>query len=141
MGEDFGEELLHTLEVYDTRTIASEESIIMVGIQYRVASLGFISFDTEEVPRNAGMFDQVMAIRWVKENIEQFGGDPERITLMGESAGACSVSLHLLSPLSRSLFHSSNYAISKCSGSLGCHHQGEEFEEEPEVGKAYELSP
>ena len=92
------------MEVYDTRTIVSEENIIMVGIQYRVASLGFISFDTEQVPGNAGMFDQVMAIRWVKENIEQFGGDPGRITLMGESAGACSLSLHLLSPLSRSLF-------------------------------------
>ena len=50
------------------------------------------------------MFDQLQAIQWVKENIAQFGGDPNRITLMGESAGACSVSLHLLSPLSRHLF-------------------------------------
>jgi hypothetical protein len=63
-----------------------------------------LSFDNEDVTGNAGMFDQVIAIKWMKENIEQFGGDPEGITLMGESAGACSVGLHLLSPLSRSLF-------------------------------------
>ena len=93
-----------TLDLYDTRTMAAEENIIMVGIQYRVASQGFLFFDTEDVPGNAGMFDQLMALRWVKDNIEQFGGNPNNITLMGESAGACSVSLHLLSPLSRNLF-------------------------------------
>merc|ERR1712013_115518 len=59
---------------------------------------------TEDVPGNAGMFDQLMAMQWVKDNIAQFGGNPNNITLMGESAGACSVSLHLLSPLSRHLF-------------------------------------
>jgi len=93
-----------TLELYDLRAMAAEQNIIMVGIQYRVASLAFLFFDTEDVPGNAGMFDQLQAIQWVKENIAQFGGDPNRITLMGESAGACSVSLHLLSPLSRNLF-------------------------------------
>ena len=50
------------------------------------------------------MFDQLMAMQWVKNNIAKFGGNPNNITLMGESAGACSVSLHLLSPLSRNLF-------------------------------------
>ena len=78
--------------------------IIMVGIQYRVASLGFLYFEEEDVPGNAGMYDQLEAIRWVKNNIAKFGGNPNNITLMGESAGACSVSLHLLSPLSRNLF-------------------------------------
>jgi len=93
-----------TLELYDLRAMAAEENIIMVGIQYRVASLAFLYFDTEDVPGNAGMFDQLMAIQWVKDNIARFGGNPENITLMGESAGAASVSLHLLSPLSRNLF-------------------------------------
>jgi len=93
-----------TLDLYDLKTIVSEENIIAVGIQYRVASLAFLYFDTEDVPGNAGMFDQLMALQWVKDNIEQFGGNPNNITLMGESAGACSVSLHLLSPLSRHLF-------------------------------------
>merc|ERR1712117_1004235 len=93
-----------TLDLYDLRTIVSEENIIAVGIQYRVASLAFLYFDTEDVPGNAGMFDQLMALQWVKDNIARFGGNPENITLMGESAGAASVSLHLLSPLSRNLF-------------------------------------
>jgi len=93
-----------TLDLYDLRTMVAEENIIMVGIQYRVASLAFLFFDTEDVPGNAGMYDQVMAIKWVKDNIAQFGGNPDNITLMGESAGAASVSLHLLSPLSRNLF-------------------------------------
>lgn len=94
-----------TLSLYDLRTFSAEENVIMVSIQYRVASLAFLFFDTEDVPGNAGMFDQLMAMQWVKDNIAKFGGNPDKITLMGESAGACSVALHLLSPLSRNLFH------------------------------------
>jgi len=93
-----------TLDLYDMRTMVAEENIIMVGIQYRVASLAFLYFDTTDVPGNAGMFDQIMAMQWVKDHIASFGGNPNNITLMGESAGAASVSLHLLSPLSRDLF-------------------------------------
>ena len=93
-----------TLDLYDLRVMAATQNIIMVGIQYRVASLGFLYFPEEDVPGNAGMYDQLEAIRWVKNNIAKFGGNPNNITLMGESAGACSVSLHLLSPLSRNLF-------------------------------------
>jgi len=93
-----------TLDVYDPRVLASEENIIVVSIQYRVASLGFLFFDTEDVPGNAAMFDQLMALQWIKDNIAQFGGNPNNITIFGESAGAASVSLHLLSPLSRNLF-------------------------------------
>jgi len=93
-----------SLDLYDMRTIAAEENIIMVSFQYRVASIGFLFFDTEDVPGNAGMFDQVMALQWIKDNIGAFGGNPNNITLVGESAGAASISLHLLSPLSRNHF-------------------------------------
>ncbi|XP_022918728.1 acetylcholinesterase-like [Onthophagus taurus] len=93
-----------TLEVYDHNIMVAEENIILVTIQYRVASLGFLYFGTADVPGNAGMFDQLMAIQWVHDNIALFGGNPNNITLFGESAGAVSVSLHLLSPLSRNLF-------------------------------------
>ncbi len=91
-------------QVYDPKILASEENIIVVSFQYRVASLGFLFFDTKDVPGNAGMFDQLMALQWIKDNIAEFGGNPDNITIFGESAGAASVSLHLLSPLSRNLF-------------------------------------
>ena len=75
-----------------------------LNFQYRVASLGFLFFDTEDVPGNAGMFDQLMALQWIKDNIASFGGNPDNITIFGESAGGASVGLLLLSPLSRNLF-------------------------------------
>ncbi|GBP16249.1 Acetylcholinesterase [Eumeta japonica] len=93
-----------TLDVYDAKILVSEEEIIYVSMQYRVASLGFLFFDTPDVPGNAGLFDQLMALHWVRDNIAFFGGNPHNVTLFGESAGAVSVSLHLLSPLSRNLF-------------------------------------
>ncbi|XP_037075227.1 acetylcholinesterase-like [Pollicipes pollicipes] len=93
-----------TLDVYDPKILASEENVIVVSIQYRVASLGYLFLDTPAAPGNAGMFDQLMALQWVHDNIAAFGGDPDSITLFGESAGSASVSMHLLSPLSRPLF-------------------------------------
>jgi len=92
-----------TLDVYDHKTLVSEENVILVSMQYRVASLGFLYFGTSDVPGNAGLFDQMMALQWVRDNIAAFGGNPDNVTLFGESAGAVSVSMHLLSPLSRSV--------------------------------------
>lgn len=53
------------------------------------------------MPGNFGMKDQVMALRWVQENIHSFGGDADRVTIFGESAGGASVHLHVLSPMSK----------------------------------------
>lgn len=94
----------NTLDVYDPKILVSEENVIIASMQYRVASLGFLFFDTSDVPGNAGLFDQLMGLQWVHDNIHAFGGNPNNITLFGESAGAVSVSMHLLSPLSRNLF-------------------------------------
>lgn len=78
--------------------------VILVTINYRLDALGFLCLDTEEVPGNAGMKDQVAALKWVKENISNFGGDPDNVTIFGESAGGASCALHILSPMSKGLF-------------------------------------
>ncbi|KAK8744325.1 hypothetical protein OTU49_000743 [Cherax quadricarinatus] len=93
-----------TLDVYDYKMFAAEQQVIMVAPQYRVASLGFLYMMNSDVPGNAGLFDQLMALQWIHDNIRFFGGNPDNITLFGESAGAVSVSMHLLSPLSRNLY-------------------------------------
>ncbi|XP_052128544.1 cholinesterase 1-like isoform X4 [Frankliniella occidentalis] len=82
-----------------------DQGIVVVSINYRLGPFGFLSVGTEEAPGNAGMKDQVMALRWVRDNIAVFGGDPGRVCVYGESAGAVAAHLHTLSPLSRGLFH------------------------------------
>ena len=61
---------------------------------------GFATTEDEIMPGNMGMFDQSLALRFIKENIEAFGGDPSRVTISGESAGGASVGLHIVSPVS-----------------------------------------
>jgi carboxylesterase type B len=62
---------------------------------------GFLSTGDSAAPGNFGLKDQVAALRWVHDNIEKFGGNPNSVTLFGESAGGSSVHYHMLSPLSR----------------------------------------
>lgn len=93
-----------SLDLYDGRTIAAEENVILVSMNHRVGSLGFLFLDRSDSPGNAALFDQLMALEWIRDNIAAFGGDPNLVTLFGESSGAVSVSYHLLSPLSQNLF-------------------------------------
>ncbi|XP_068630823.1 bile salt-activated lipase-like [Battus philenor] len=72
-----------------------KKDVILVTFNYRVGVLGFLCLRTKDVPGNAGLKDQIAALRWVKKNIAAFGGDPDNVTLFGESAGAASVSLLL----------------------------------------------
>ena len=85
------------------------KGVIGVTINYRLGPLGFAVLPElkEEAgyTGNYGLYDQLTAIKWVKHNIEAFGGDPDNITIMGQSAGAMSVQQHCLSPLSRGVFH------------------------------------
>ncbi|XP_069689677.1 acetylcholinesterase-like [Periplaneta americana] len=98
-----------TLDVYDADIVAATSDVIVASMQYRVGSFGFLYLtpffggDSEEAPGNMGMWDQALAIRWLRDNAAAFGGDPELITLFGESAGGGSVSLHLISPVTRGL--------------------------------------
>lgn len=81
-----------------------EYGVIMIAINYRLGPFGFLSTGDSIIPGNAGMKDQLLALQWVQRNIKYFGGDPEKVTIFGQSAGAASVSYLLLSPLSEGLF-------------------------------------
>ena len=83
---------------------------VVVGVNYRLGTLGFLAHPalTAESPAHAsgnyGLLDQVAALRWVRANIAAFGGDPDRVTIMGQSAGAISIALLQTSPLAKGLF-------------------------------------
>ncbi|KAL4720082.1 hypothetical protein ACJJTC_017325 [Scirpophaga incertulas] len=79
--------------------------VVLVTLNYRLGALGFLSLENDEVTGNMGLKDQVLAMKWVRDNIDAFGGDPSRVTIFGESAGAASVHLHMLSNASTGLFH------------------------------------
>ncbi|XP_049802597.1 esterase FE4-like [Schistocerca nitens] len=83
-----------------------DQDVIIVTINYRLGLLGFLSTGDEVVPGNMGLKDQTEALRWVQRNIEAFGGDPQKVTILGQSAGGASVHYHVLSPLSKGLFKS-----------------------------------
>ncbi|XP_053305783.1 uncharacterized protein LOC128468037 [Spea bombifrons] len=91
--------------LFDGSAISAYEDVVMVAIQYRLGVLGFFSTGDKEAPGNFGLLDQVAALQWVQENIKDFGGDPQSVTICGESAGALSVAALVLSPLSKGLFH------------------------------------
>ncbi|XP_050531732.1 juvenile hormone esterase-like [Daktulosphaira vitifoliae] len=82
-----------------------DKEIVFVSLNYRLGILGFLSFEDDVMPGNYGMKDQVMALRWVQENIARFGGDPNQVTIFGESAGGASTGYHMISPMSKGLFH------------------------------------
>lgn len=69
--------------------------VIVVTLNYRLGAYGFLCLDTPEIPGNQGLKDQMTALRWIKNNIEAFGGNTDKITIFGESAGASSIDLHL----------------------------------------------
>ncbi len=71
---------------------------------FRLGPFGFLSLGTTDCPGNQGLRDQAKALQWVADHIEYFGGDPDNITIMGESAGSWSVFYHLFTPLSNGLF-------------------------------------
>jgi carboxylesterase type B len=77
------------------------EDIVLVTINYRVGIFGFLNFEDASlgVPANTGLKDMVMALKWVQKNISEFSGDPNNVTIFGESAGATSVHYLVLSRL------------------------------------------
>ncbi|XP_026826921.1 uncharacterized protein LOC113562273 [Ooceraea biroi] len=91
------------------------KEVIVVSINYRLGAFGFLKLGHETVSGNQGLKDQTAALKWVKENIHVFGGDPENITVFGNSTGAVSVHLLMLSPLSKGLFHKAILQSGTCT--------------------------
>lgn len=83
------------------------ENMVLVLPNFRVGLMGYLKLEdpTLDVPGNAALKDQNLALRWVQKNIIHFGGDPNNITLVGHSSGAIALHYHLLSPCSEGLFH------------------------------------
>lgn len=82
---------------YGPDFLMQEGGVIVVSLNYRLAVLGFISTADSPLPGNLGLKDQNLALKWTKRNIKCFGGDPDNITIFGQSAGGASVGLHLIS--------------------------------------------
>ena len=97
----------------------AKQGVVLVNFNYRLGRLGFFAFPAlsrehpNELKGNYAYMDQIAALKWVRQNIAAFGGDPNNVTIFGESAGGVSVHTHLTSPLSRGLFHK---AISESGG-------------------------
>ncbi|KAG5891756.1 hypothetical protein JTB14_012490 [Gonioctena quinquepunctata] len=112
------------------------EDVVLVTFNYRLGPLGFLRLEDSSlgVPGNAGLKDMVMALKWVQRNIKQFTGDPNNVTIFGESAGGAAVHYLMLSPMAKGLFHKaiaqsgcatnqwarcSNYTLHRLAENLG----------------------
>jgi para-nitrobenzyl esterase len=108
-------------ELYDGALLAAAGPVVVVTLNYRLGAIGFLahaalSGESEHgVSGNYGLLDQQAALRWVRDNIAGFGGDPQNVTFFGESAGAMSLCAHMVSPLAAGLFHRAIGESGPCS--------------------------
>ena len=106
--------------LYDAHNLAGDRNVVVVSMNYRLGVFGFfghsaVAGEDPDFPfaGNQGLLDQRLALQWVRDNVAAFGGDPENVTIFGESAGAWNVCAHVASPMSAGLFHR---AISQSGG-------------------------
>ncbi|XP_055612207.1 esterase E4-like [Uranotaenia lowii] len=109
-----------------------QDGVVVVTMNYRLGALGFLSLPSAGIAGNAGLKDQLLVFRWVQENITKFGGDPNNVTVFGESAGSMAAYLHYLSPNSRKYF---NRVI--CQSGVACYESF--FQKDPSI-KARKLA-
>jgi len=91
--------------LYNADFIANNSGVVVVNIQYRLGALGFY-YNDGNVPGNLALLDQNLALTWVQSEVAAFGGDPNQVTIWGQSAGGSSVMSHMISPTSKGLFRS-----------------------------------
>lgn len=104
-------------DIYDARWLATQGDIVVVTVNYRLGTLGFLAHPALSPNGdigNYGLADQQAALRWVRDNIAEFGGDPTKVTIAGESAGAMSVCDHLVAPESAGLFRAAIMQSGPC---------------------------
>lgn len=106
-------------DIYDAHRLAEHGDIIVVTINYRLGALGFLADPALGRPGNYGLADQQAALRWVRDNIANFGGDPTKVTIAGESAGGMSVCDHLVAPASQGLFRAAIIQSGPCQAQAG----------------------
>lgn len=113
------------LPLYDGEALASSGELLMVTINYRLGVLGFLSHPElaaesgYDASGNYGILDQIAALEWVRDNIGSFGGDPDRVTIAGQSAGGESVCILGATPLADGLVHGMIGAAGACMGTTG----------------------
>lgn len=105
-----------------------EKDVVLVVPQYRLGPLGFLSTRSENIPGNAGVLDVILALEWVQKYIANFGGDPDQVTVMTQSSGACMMSAMMFSPVvdTEKLFHKLIVQSGSCFASWG-------YDQNPEV--------
>ncbi|HEX2400582.1 MAG TPA: carboxylesterase family protein, partial [Mycobacterium sp.] len=96
--------------MYDGRVLAAGGDVVVVTVNYRLGAFGFLDLSSFSTPRrrfesNLGLRDVLHALHWIRDNIAAFGGDPDRVTVFGESAGSWSVNVVQATPLARGLLH------------------------------------
>lgn len=112
---------VNQVKLYDGATLASRGGVVVVTMQYRLGALGFLALaalDAESdagVSGNYGLMDQQLALSWVQRNATHFGGDPARVMLFGESAGAVDTCMHLDMPGSAGLFQRAAVESGSCN--------------------------
>ena len=99
-----------SVEIYDGAQLA-KKGVVLVSINYRLWKFGFLALpelsaeSEHHASGNYGLLDQIAALQWVKENIAAFGGDPDNVTIFGQSAGSVAANYLMMSPLAKGLFH------------------------------------
>ncbi len=122
------------LPLYDGESLASRGGMITVTINYRLGVLGFLSHpglaaeSPDDASGNYGILDQIAALEWVRDNIAAFGGDPDRVTVAGESAGGESVCLLGATPLAAGLVDGIIGGSGACMGTAGDTGDGDQFD-------------
>lgn len=91
--------------LYDGTQYATRGDLVYVTINYRLGGFGYLRTDRDPASANLGLLDQIAALQWIQDNIAAFGGDPQNVTVMGESAGGMSIGILLGTPRAEGLFH------------------------------------